>query len=471
MLWTITPISNCTLVLLISSKAASVNIIPAFIRRRIAHRANLGRIIDNIGWLFFDKALRMGVGLFVGVWVARYLGPEQFGQLSFATAFIGLFGAIAGLGLQGIVVRDIIRDPACKEEILGTTAALQMMGGLIAYAITVGTIFWLRPDDNLIKALVAILGSSMLLRASDITIYWFESQLQSKYIVWVQNIVIIFFAVIKVVLILSNAELILFAWAIATEALVITLALIAVMSKHGPPMRKFSIRIERAKQLLKAGWPLMLSGLAVLIYMRIDQIMLGQMIGDKAVGIFGSAARISEVWYFIPTAICASLLPTILEAKKRSEKQYYERLQKLYDLMVVLSVTLALPMTFLAPYIITFLYGEAYRDAGVVLAIHIWSGVFVFLGVARGSWTLAENMQHLDLIFIAVASFINIVGNYYFIPQYGPIGAACVTVFSQFCSVQLLPFLNNRSRKVAIMGFKSMNLIAIYSRHKNTKLI
>jgi O-antigen/teichoic acid export membrane protein len=115
-----------------------MNLMPTFVLRRIAHRPELVKIIDNIGWLFFDKTLRMGVGLFVGVWVTRYLGPEQFGLFNFATAFTALFGAVATLGLQGIVVRDIVNDPSCKEETLGTAALLHLIGGTLAYGLIIG---------------------------------------------------------------------------------------------------------------------------------------------------------------------------------------------------------------------------------------------------------------------------------------------------------------------------------------------
>ncbi|MDO9241674.1 MAG: oligosaccharide flippase family protein, partial [Methylicorpusculum sp.] len=164
-----------------------MNIIPAFVRSRIAHRPNLLKIVDNIGWLFFDKILRMGVGLLVGVWVARYLGPEQFGMLNFATAFTSMFAAIAALGLPSIVVRDIVRDPDTKASTLGAAAMLQLIGGFIAYGLCMVAIFILRPEDALTKTLVAILGAVMLFKALDIAVYWFESQVQSKYTVWVQN--------------------------------------------------------------------------------------------------------------------------------------------------------------------------------------------------------------------------------------------------------------------------------------------
>lgn len=443
-----------------------MNITPAFIRRRIAHRPNLLKIVENIGWLFFDKILRMGVGLLVGVWVARYLGPAQYGLLNFALAFTGLFGTIASLGLQGIVVRDIVRDPQGARLTLGSAAMMQLAGGGACFLLILEAISYLRPDDPLSRTIVAILGAMMLLKASEIAMYWFESQVQSKYTVWVQNSVFLVFAAVKVGLILLEAPLTAFVWAMLVEAVVVAAMMLMMFSLRGPQITQLQVQMRRAKTLLKNSWPLILSGLAVNLYMKIDQIMLGQMAGNEAVGIYSSATRISEIWYFIPTVICASLLPSILEAKKRGEEYYFESLQRIYDLMVVLSVSLALPMTFLGPYIIGLLFGESYKDAGIVLAIHIWAGVFVFLGVARGIWTLAENMQRLDLVFVVGALLINIVGNYLVIPKYGPAGAAWMTVFSQLCSVQLLPLLNRNTRKSAIMTFKSMNVMAMYLRYK-----
>jgi len=440
-----------------------MNLLPAFIHRRIAHRPNLVKIVDNIGWLFVDKVLRMGVGLFVGVWVARYLGPEQFGLLSFATAFVGLFGAIAGLGLPGIVVRDIVRDPSRKEDTLGTAALLQFIGGLLAYGLILATIFWLRPDDALAKALVAILGSTMLFKASEVAVYWFESQVLSKYTVWVQNGSFLVFAAIKIVLILNNAPLIAFASVIMAEALMVALLMLVMLGLRGPRLRHLRITLARAKALLADSWPLLLSGIAIVIYMKIDQIMLGQMVGDEAVGIYSAAVRISEVWYFIPMMIVASVFPAILEAKKRSEAQYYQRLQHLYDLMVWLSVAVALPMTFLSTPIVTLLFGENFSASGTVLAIHIWAAVFVFLGVASSKWFLAENRQMLSFQRTALGAVVNVILNFLLIPDFGPVGAAVATVISQAMAAFLFDAVQPVTREMFFMKIKSMNLLRLSS--------
>lgn len=434
-----------------------MNIVPAFVRRRIAHRPNLVKIVDNIGWLFFDKVLRMGVGLLVGVWVARYLGPEQFGMLNFALAFTGLFGAIATLGLQGIVVRDIVRDPESAHLTLGTAAMLQLLGGLVSFLLILSAIAYLRPDDSLSRTIVAILGAMMLLKASEMAVYWFESQVQSKYTVWVQNSVFLVFAVVKVGLILLEAPLPAFVWAMLAEAAVVAAILLLVFNLRGPNITQLQASIARAQILLKDSWPLLLSSAAIIVYMKIDQIMLGQMIGDEAVGIYSAAVRISEVWYFIPMVIVASVFPAIIEAKKRSEELYYARLQKLYDFMAVIGVVVALPMTVFSGSLITMLFGAQFSEAGTVLAIHIWAGIFVFLGVASNNWFLTENLQKLAFQRTVYGAVANIIMNLLLIPKFGVNGAAVALVISQAIASLFFDGLQKVTRHMFFMKLSAMN--------------
>jgi PST family polysaccharide transporter len=448
----------------LSALPALVRFLPGFIKRRIANRPNLVKILDNIGWLFFDKILRMGVGLIVGVWVARYLGPEQFGLFNFAAAFVGMFGAVAGLGLQGVVVRDLVREPSSKEEILGSAAALQLVGGFVAYGLILTTIFWLRPDDALAKTIVAILGSMMLFKASEVAVCWFESQVLSKFTVWVQNGTFLIFAFVKVLLILKGAPLVAFAWVTMAEGVAVALMMLIVLGVRGPRARQLRVTVERVKSLLADSWPLLLSGMAVMIYMRIDQIMLGQMLGDGAVGIYSAAVRISEIWYFAPIAIVASVFPTILEAKKRDEKQYYHQLQKLYNVMTFSSIAVALPMTFFSDRILVLLYGVDYVEAGPVLAIHIWAAVFVFLGVASSKWFLSENRQLLGLQRTVLGAAVNIILNFLLIPISGPIGAAFATVVANAMAAYFFDIANKSTRYMFIMKTKSFDLRNIFRK-------
>jgi O-antigen/teichoic acid export membrane protein len=183
------------------------------------------------------------------------------------------------------------------------------------------------------------------------------------------------------------------------------------------------------------------------------------------VGIYSAAVRISEVWYFIPMIIVASVFPAILEAKKRSEAQYYQRLQHLYDLMVWLAVGVALPMTFLSTPIVTLLFGEAFAASGPVLAIHIWAAVFVFLGVSSGKWFLAENRQLLSFQRTVLGAIANVVLNLWLIPVYGVVGAALATVMSYAIAAFFADLMQKETRKMFLMKVSALNPVSIYQRN------
>ena len=443
--------------------------IPQALQGYIAQHPQFSKILENIGWLFFDKILRMGLGLLIGVWIARYLGPEQFGLLSFAIAFTWLFSAVSTLGLPEIVVRDLVREPDTKLETLGTAAALLLLGGILTYCLILTTIFWIRPEDILAKVVVAILGSVVLFKASEIAIYWFESQVTSKYTVWVQNGSFLICAGIKVLFILYGTPLIAFAWAMLAEALLVAIMLSIMLGLHGPRLQQLCVSLTRAQILLKDSWPLLLSSIAVVVYMKIDQIMLGQMVGDEAVGIYSAAVRVSEVWYFIPTTIVASVFPVILKARNSSEEQYYRKLQHLFDLMLWLSISIALPMTFLSETVVMVLFGEAYLAASSTLSIHIWASVFVFLGVANSKWFIAENRQVLSFYRTTAGAFTNVLLNFLFIPRFQEIGAATATVVSYAIATVISDLFQKETRILFFMKIKSFNLLKVISRIKILK--
>ena len=194
-----------------------------------------------------------------------------------------------------------------------------------------------------------------------------------------------------------------------------------------------------------------------MIYMKIDQIMLGQMLGGEAVGIYSAAVSMSEVWYFLPMVVVSSVFPAILDARERDDRLYYSRLQQLYGFMVLLSVAVALPMTFIATPLVKLLFGAPYAESGAVLAIHIWASVFVFLGVAGDKWFLAENRQLLSLQRTVLGAVANIGLNLWLIPMYGTIGAAVATVVSQALASFLFDALQAVTRPMFFMKLAAMN--------------
>lgn len=438
--------------------------IPSMIWRSIADRPNLAKIVHNIGWLVAGRLSQLSVGVIVTVWIARYLGPAQFGVIGFALALVGLASSLGNLGLNSIVVRDVLRDPDRAHVTLGTAAALQVLSGTVTFAFLVGLACFLRPDDRVARLVMIIVALPVILKPSVIAKSWFESQVESKYAVWVDNGVFLLISAAKIALILTGAPLLDFAWAYAAQTGLAAIGMIVMFGRRGVPLHRLRAVAGRAGALLRDSWPLIVSGVAVAAYMRIDMVMLGQMLGDRAVGIYGAATRISEVWYFVPMAIAGSVFPAILGAKETSEELYYRRLQQLCDLMVVIAIAVAIPMTFFSDWVVSVLFGRAYAQAGPVLAVHVWAALFVFLGIASGRWVVAENRQMLSLQRTTAGAVVNIVLNYLFIPKYGVIAAAWATVASYAVAGFLFDALQRETWPIFVMKLRSFNVFA-YSRY------
>jgi PST family polysaccharide transporter len=433
-----------------------VKCLPHFLRPYVEGRSDLQRILNNTGWLFADRILRMGVGLFVGVWVARYLGAVQFGIYNYSFAFVTLFGFLASLGLDGIVVRDIVRDPSRNAEIMGTSFVLKFVGGLMAAAAINISIAALRGQDTFTRLLVAIFTTGLIFQSFDTIGFWFQSQVQSRYVVWAKNGAFILVAMVKIALIFTHAPLEAFVCAAVGEIILGAGGLIIAYRAAGGSLRSWRWDRSRAKSLLGDSWPLILSGVAIGVYMRIDQLMLGEMIGNHAVGLYSAAIRVSELWYFIPVAIASSVFPSIIEAKKISEELYMEKIAKLFRLMSLLSLSIVIPLTFLSGYVIRILYGTGFSGAGTVLAVHIWSAVFVFLGVAQGPWTLNEGLMKLSLQRTIIGAVANVILNLVLIPVYGIVGAAIATLISQALTSFLLNVTDKRTRRIFALQVQSL---------------
>ena len=424
----------------------------------------LRKIISNIGWLFADRVLRMGVGLIVTAWVARYLGPQQFGLFNYAGAFVSLFGVLATLGLDQIVVRDMVRDPSCKDETLGTAFVLKLSGGILTILVTTGTIFLLRPDDQLTHWLVGITAAGTIFDAFNTIDFWFQLQVKSKYTVIAKNTAFILITCLRIALLQMQAPLIAFAWALLAENALGAVGLAIAYKVKGQRLLAWRASLLRAKTLLKESWPLLLSGLAIMVYLRIDQIMLGQLADDKAVGIYSAATRISELWYYIPIAIVTSVTPSIVEAKKVGETLYYNKLQKLFNIMAVLAYMIALPMTFLSKYIVVIIFGQNYVAAGGVLSIHIWAALFVFFGWSKGIWIVAEGLTMFSLVATVSGAVMNILLNFWLLPIYRETGAAIATVISYAFVDYFMCMIYPPAQKIGWVMTKALTLSFLTTR-------
>jgi polysaccharide transporter, PST family len=417
------------------------------------------KIAHNVVWLFGDQILRMGLSLIIGVYVARYLGPENLGTLSYAMALVGIAGPLAGLGLNQIVVRDLVRQEVKRDEVLGTALVLKFAAALTSFLLVIILTQILQKSDYENQLLIAVIAVGSIFQVFDVIEFWFQSQVKSRHIVTAKLVSLIVTSIAKVFLVFTKAPLIAFACIFPIESILNTLSLIVVYYINGYNIKTWKFRLSYGISALKESWPLLLNTFAVVVYTKIDQVMLQQMVGSESVGIYAVAAKISEVWYFIPSALTASFFPLILEAKQVSEEVYHRKLQQLFLLMALISLSIAFPMTFLSEKLISTLYGDSFSEAGLVLAIHIWSAVFVFLGTAQGPWNISEGLQKLSLTRGLLGGIINIVLNIILIPSYGAIGASIATLVSYAVSNYFSNLFNPRTIIIFKMQTKAILLI------------
>lgn len=403
------------------------------------------KILKNIGWLFFDRVFRMGMGLLVGAWVARYLGPSEFGTFNYLLATIGIFSPFASLGLESMVVKELVENPNRIKTILSTALTLRLLAGLLSFSICVGIFFVLKHNELNVFFVGCILALTLLAQALVSIELYYQSQVASKVAVISQSIAYIIANAIKIALILMEAELLAFAAITTVEMALGGIFMIVSFKRITKQNLTFSIDKALAKNLLAKGWPLIFSGFMIMIYMRIDQIMIGEMVNDYEVGTYSAALKLSEIWYIIPTIICNSFFPSIIEAKKIGQEVYFRKIQNLFNVLFLISFGIALFVTFSSGFIIDVLYGDQFKDAATILSVHIWTSVFVFLGVGASNFFIIENLQLKTFTRAALGALLNIVLNLILIPRYSAIGAAVATLISQFCSSYAFDLLSKKT--------------------------
>jgi O-antigen/teichoic acid export membrane protein len=418
------------------------------------------RYAANTSWMFAEQILRMVAGLLVGIWVARYLGPEQFGLFSYAMAFAALFSSIAKLGLDSILVRDLVRDPELRDVCMGTAFWLKLVGAA-AMLGAIGIVMPLTSSDSTTKLYIFLIASGAIFQSLEVVDFYFQSKVLSKFVSVCKLTQLFISSLIKLYLIYAGSGLFWFVLVSMVDqiTLAITLYLAYRYQKIGGFFGCFDRQI--AIRMLRDSWLLVLSGMVIMIYMRIDQIMIKEMLGEKDVGLYSAATRISEIWYFIPMLITSSLFPSIVSAKNSNEKQYLSRLQNLLTFLVWISFIVAILTTLLSQHLIVFLYGNAYLEASQALVIHTWGGIFVALGVVSGGWYVNENLQHYAFYRTALGAILNICLNFALIPKYGISGAAIATVISQSMAALFFDLLTKKTRTIFVMKLKAIFPISL----------
>lgn len=421
-----------------------IRYLPGALRPYFAGRANLQAIVHNSGWLLFDKLIRLMLGLLVGAWVARYLGPEQYGQLAYVLACLAFFQAVVTLGLDNIVVRDISLHPERTAQILGTAFALRLGCGIGAWLLALLGAALLDGWDGTAVLLVLFAGSSLVFQAADTVDLWFQSQSQSRRTVVAKLVAYLLSSSIKVALILAQAPLLAFAAVLTIDAMLAAIGLF-VAYRNFPCTQRWRRVGTQGVQFLKESWPFILSGLSIMVYSRIDQIMIKEMLGERELGIYAAVLPLSTYWQVVPTTLAVSLAPFLARQRLAGEDQYRRHVVSLFRVFFYLGVAVAVATYAVSGWLVPLLYGPDYLEAVRVLDVHVLSNTFCFMGIAHGLWLVNERRFAVRLYGTLLAGLSAVVMNFLMLPWLGLTGAGYAAIAAQAVAAFLINvFLDRR---------------------------
>ncbi len=394
-------------------------------------------VVSNFGWLVADKLARFLVAILVSAWIARYLGPERFGILAYALTFVAIFQAISLLGLDNLVVRDAAADPAQAHRYLGTALGLRAGGATTAYVLMMAVAVIVHHDEQPLLLTIALAGLSLLFQISDVVDLWFQSQVQSRRTVLAKASSYLVTASVRVSLIMGGAGLAAFAAANALEAALAALTL-WFSYRRFRTSQPWQWSSSMAVTLLRQSWPLLLSGLSILLYMRISVVFLRESAGNAEVGIYTVGASLSEMWYFIPMALASSLAPYVSRKRVEGGVAYQRVLFRAFAAMWCLSLAVAATNALTAKYWVAVLYGHQYRHSAGIFALHALTFIPVCLGVMQSIWLINEGRSKLALYQAICGAMVALSLNLLLTPRFGAYGAAIATVSSQFAQAFLV---------------------------------
>ncbi len=419
-----------------------------------------GRVMSyfvNSSWMLAEQFLKTISAIFVGIYVARYIGPEQFGLLSYALAIVSLFMVLSRLGMDSILIRDIASHTDIKERYLGTSFVLMLVASIVALFILV--IMVGVTGQNTDSAIyVLIISVSLLFQPFFVVDYGFQALIQAKYSSIAKSIALTVSSFLKVYLVFDEAELVWFAVVYAADSLFIAIFLIIIFLIK--KTRSFNFKFDKTlvRPMLESAWPLMLAAGAGILYMRVDQLMISYMLGAKQLGLYAAAAKLYEGWIIVPYVVSVSLLPVIVRLKASSEIRYESGLTKLFAMIFWPGILVALVTSVFSEWIIELLFGEAFLGAAKTLSIVMWTAAFSALGSLSIRYLMVEGMEKKVAVRTFSALLINIIMNAFLIPLYGIEGAAISTLICVFFSMYIIDMFDPHLKSLVKMKNRAITL-------------
>ena len=408
------------------------------------------KVIKNASWIVACRIARAMLGMVVSMLTARYLGPSNFGMISYASSIVAFVVPVMQLGLSNILVQETIEYPEEEGAIFGTSMVMSLCSAVACMVGVVSFVYIANAKQMQLVIVCTLYSIILIFQALEMLQYWFQAKLLSKYISIVSLCACAIVSGYKIFLLATGKNICWFAVSSAMDIVLIDCALILIYRKLGGQRLQFCKDV--AKRLFSRSKYYIISGLMVTVFAQTDKIMLALMINEAATGYYSAAVSCAGMTSFVVVAIIDSARPAILESRKRNYISFEKSMTVTYSIIAFFSLTQSIVMTLLAMPIIHILYGKDYLQSTSVLRVIVWYTTFSYLGGAKDIWILAEGKQKYLILLNIVGATANVVLNLFMIPIYGAVGAAAASLITQiFTNVVMMVMIRDLRKNAVLM--------------------
>ena len=404
--------------------------------------STLSRVVKNTIVLYIAKGLSFLITFFYVMYSARYLGPTNYGIISLALAYAGVFSILADFGIQKLTIREIAREKETIQSYITNIALMKIILALITYAL-LATIVYMMSYPVETMQVVWILGVTVVF--SSFTqflnaIFQSFERMELQAAGQVLNAIVMAIGVFCAVH-FSWSVLLFAALYASTSFLIMVYSCITTFwVLHHKIIRPIadvkSIDWALWKHIMRNAWPIGIVSVIGIVYFKIDVLMLQAFKGATEVGLYSAAHQLMELTYIIPEIIITALFPLMSRYYVNSALSLNKIYKTLFKYFLVISSLIALLVTLLGDQIIGTIYGVKFVNSTGLLKILIWSTIPIYISTVMASMYIIANKQRPYLILQISLLFVNVLLNLVLIPAYSNVGASVAKIIC--ASVELI---------------------------------
>ncbi|KYC45244.1 MAG: colanic acid exporter [Candidatus Methanofastidiosum methylothiophilum] len=422
---------------------------------------NIARnIAKNTVVLLISQIVTYVLAFLYTIYLARYLGVEGFGTLSFALAFTGLFSVIGDLGLSTLTTREVSRNKSLVGKYLINVTTIKIMLTILMFLLIVVLLNVLGYPDQIIYFTCVISVSYILANFSSLFTAFFQAFVKMEYQALSQILLSVSLLSGVIFSINQNYGIMAFAFVYLIAYLIQFLFLFfTFLFKF--KISKSNVDLTFWKDLLIKALPLSLALIFSTISFRVDAVLLSYLANNSAVGLYSAAYKLMEALIFIPTIFATVVLPVFASFYVSSKDSLKIAYGKSFKYLSIIGFPIAMGVMMLANEIILFIYNSEFTQSEIVLKIVIWAIPFIFLSYLLKIFLISTDKQNLLFKIVLMTMTLNVILNLIVIPIYSFIGASVVTVITEFLTFLLcFYFISVNVYKIPIKNYMLKPLFA-----------